>query len=440
MASTFTPNFNYEEPAAGDYPNAWAPPLNANFTLLDGAMGATLTVPMTGSNVTLTLIQSTQYFTYVVTGALTANVQLIFPVTRNYTKVVANGTTGNFTLTVIVAGGAGVIIDQGTTALVGLNGTNAFFAHTGGSGGCPIGTSLVHRGFNIPASITGYWVFEFGQTISRTTYAACMVALTRTQNGTFTSGSPIITGVSNTAGFGLGQAIEGSGFVPSSTTISSVTASTVTMSQNASAGSPTTSPFTVFPYGNGDGISTFTLPDARGRATYGRDDQGGTAAGRITNAGSGIVGTTVGANGGGQTASLSTTNVPAHTHTQQGTFTSGAGTAHSHGAGSLLVGTAISGTNDGPATYFMTGINSTSGDLVGSALGGNNQYVKTVSAGSNFDLPVLASGTLTGTTATENTHTHSVTLSGNTDTGSGSGTPFGTMSPALLSNTIIRIL
>src|SRR5690606_5310505 len=40
-------------------------------------------------------------------------------------------------------------------------------------------------------------------------------------------------------------------------------------------------------YGNGNGSTTFNLPDSRGRADFGRDDMGVGAASRITNAISG---------------------------------------------------------------------------------------------------------------------------------------------------------
>jgi microcystin-dependent protein len=61
-------------------------------------------------------------------------------------------------------------------------------------------------------------------------------------------------------------------------------------------------------YGNGDGSTTFNLPDLRGRVVAGVDNMGGTAANRITNGVSGITGTTLGAAGGDQ-------NYQDHTHT-----------------------------------------------------------------------------------------------------------------------------
>lgn len=67
-------------------------------------------------------------------------------------------------------------------------------------------------------------------------------------------------------------------------------------------------------FGVGDGSTTFALPDMRGRVAAGIDDMGGSAASRITSAGSGITGTTLGAAGGSQTHTLTTTQMPSHSH------------------------------------------------------------------------------------------------------------------------------
>jgi microcystin-dependent protein len=66
-------------------------------------------------------------------------------------------------------------------------------------------------------------------------------------------------------------------------------------------------------YGAGDGSTTFNVIDKRGRVSAGKDDMGGSAASRLTAAGSGITGTTLGAAGGAQTVTLSTANLPAYT-------------------------------------------------------------------------------------------------------------------------------
>lgn len=65
-------------------------------------------------------------------------------------------------------------------------------------------------------------------------------------------------------------------------------------------------------YGPGDGSTTFNVPDLRGRVAAGRDDMGGTDAGRLTG---GVANRTVlGGAGGAATHTLTTGEMPAHTH------------------------------------------------------------------------------------------------------------------------------
>ena len=66
-------------------------------------------------------------------------------------------------------------------------------------------------------------------------------------------------------------------------------------------------------YGIGDGSTTFNLPDLRGRAVFGDDDMGGSAAGRLTATTMTADGVTLGATGGAQTVTLSGANLPAYT-------------------------------------------------------------------------------------------------------------------------------
>ena len=63
-------------------------------------------------------------------------------------------------------------------------------------------------------------------------------------------------------------------------------------------------------YGAGDGSTTFALPDLRGRIPGGKDNMGGSAASRLTTAGSGVDGATLGAAGGAQTHTLTNAQLP----------------------------------------------------------------------------------------------------------------------------------
>lgn len=70
-------------------------------------------------------------------------------------------------------------------------------------------------------------------------------------------------------------------------------------------------------YGVGDGSTTFNVPDLRGRSVFGKDNMGGSTANRITAAGSGITGTTLGANGGTETHTLTTAQLASHAHAER---------------------------------------------------------------------------------------------------------------------------
>ena len=63
-------------------------------------------------------------------------------------------------------------------------------------------------------------------------------------------------------------------------------------------------------YGAGDGSTTFNIPDLRGRTVFGLDN----GTGRITVAGGNFDGTVLGNAGGAQNHTLTTAEMPAHTH------------------------------------------------------------------------------------------------------------------------------
>lgn len=102
-------------------------------------------------------------------------------------------------------------------------------------------------------------------------------------------------------------------------------------------------------YGGGDGVTTFNLPDLRGRAPFGRDDMGGTAASRVTNTGTGnpnIDGTTLGAVGGADRHQLTIPQMPEHTHDYR----------HAGGVGSAV------NVDDGSINLAITPTSPTGGD------------------------------------------------------------------------------
>jgi microcystin-dependent protein len=112
-------------------------------------------------------------------------------------------------------------------------------------------------------------------------------------------------------------------------------------------------------YGSGSG--TFGIPDYRGRAGFGVDNMGGTAANRITTGGSGISGVTLGANGGVEVYTQLRTDLPNVAPTFSGTpgtvtvSGSGIGVGQFTGPATpasiiLIQGSGSAGTASGPFT------------------------------------------------------------------------------------------
>lgn len=123
-------------------------------------------------------------------------------------------------------------------------------------------------------------------------------------------------------------------------------------------------------YGVGDGVSTFNLPDFRGRVAAGQDDMGGTSANRLTVAGSNLDGDVLGGSGGAETVVLSVANLAAHTHTgplhthswSDSATTSNANVNHSHGVPKQGSAAPAGGTTD---IWMTTGAGTASTDPSG---------------------------------------------------------------------------
>jgi len=96
-------------------------------------------------------------------------------------------------------------------------------------------------------------------------------------------------------------------------------------------------------FGNGDGVTTFNVPDKRGRVGLGKDNMGGVSANRVTNAAA----DTIGSSAGAEAANL------AHTHP----FTSGGPSA------TVLVDDNSGGTNYnvGSETHTHNGTSGSAG-------------------------------------------------------------------------------
>ncbi len=185
------------------------------------------------------------------------------------------------------------------------------------------------------------WAIATGQALSRSTYAELYANLTQTQMGTLTNGSAVITGLTSTTGMSEGMDIEAIG-IPSGTTIDSIDSGTqITMSQNATASG---SEGVIFYYwGNGDGSTTFNVPNLQTQSTAGAGGSGYTF-------GSGL-----GQSGGAQDQTITRDMMPAHTHD----FPPDSGvtgfTVHKPGGGTDLDAGATYGVSNSLVTGGITG-------------------------------------------------------------------------------------
>lgn len=187
-----------------------------------------------------------------------------------------------------------------------------------GVGGIPSGTEVPFAGITAPSG----WTLEAGQALSRSSNPTLLNAITLSVTGTPGSGSPTVSNVSvDLRNLGLeGAFLEGTG-ISLGTFINSVTSTTITMSANATGGTGGET-IRILPWGQGDGSTTFNVPDRRGVVLAGRDNMNGTAAGRLSLAQSqGILGTKLGNGaaggniGGEQSHTQLLAEIASHTHT-----------------------------------------------------------------------------------------------------------------------------
>jgi microcystin-dependent protein len=298
------------------------------------------------------------------------------------------------------------------------------------------------------------WLWCDGSTVARAgagSFPALFDAICPPFTGTANTGSNVISGITITGWPGknfnasglIGAVVEGPAGL-NGAIVTAVSTTSITVSLNANA--TLLGSFRVFPHGNGNGGTTFTLPNAKGRTIIGRTDMNGNENGFITVAGSGVDGTKLGAGGGAQNVTLGIANVPAHAHTggvslnqasigyegaHTHTFsdttstTSGASPAtHVHGALA-------------PGTSFMQDVADGTGNItIGS--GNRVKFIGSTGAGGAHTHTVAVSGTTAA--GTSHTHTFSGTfiLTMNSGPPEAISTPINKLPPCIVENVVIK--
>lgn len=238
-------------------------------------------------------------------------------------------------------------------------------AGAGGSGqslvgdGLAVGSIVPFSGLAVPAN----YAFAYGQELSRTTYAVLKTAITLSQNITCVSGNATVINVLDTTQLNIGAAVEAA-CLPANSIIVSKTVNTVTVNNLALVSTTTAAVF--YPWGAGNGLTTFNVPDLRGVVLPGRNNMGGASSIRLS-APYYTDPDALGGAGGSQSKTFLASDMPSHTHTV--TITD---PGHAHNV--LNIGTAFGAAAGGTnANQFL-----------------NNQLTQTGTTG------ITASNSLTG--------------------------------------------
>ena len=135
MASTYSPSLKLTLMGDGDQAGLWGQTTNTNLgTLLEQAITGVTSIVMSDANYTLISLNGVtdeaRNAVLVVTGVNNAVRDLIPPVVKKL-YIIANNTTGGYGIRVIGATGTGITIPNGATQIVYCDGTN--FVAAGGA-------------------------------------------------------------------------------------------------------------------------------------------------------------------------------------------------------------------------------------------------------------------------------------------------------------------
>jgi hypothetical protein len=134
-----TPNKGYDLPSTGEYPSAWGPVINNNFTEIDTCFGGVTNISVTSIPAGTYSLSETQYMPTNIKffGVLTANLNFVVPNNVGGFWSVLNETTGAFTLTFGSSSSSQTLI-QGDRAAFMCDGAHMEVWQTIGTGANPM--------------------------------------------------------------------------------------------------------------------------------------------------------------------------------------------------------------------------------------------------------------------------------------------------------------
>jgi hypothetical protein len=179
----------------------WDVPLNANFEVIDAALGDVTAIDITGIGTTPVVLTAAQYQSLAIkfTGVLSADVTYVIPDNVGGQWVIWNATTsGNFTITLKCAavGSTSITIERDTIKQVFCDGDDVYFVNdiTGSLGAS--GQVALSDGTSLTSS-------------ANFTYSSNVVTITRESAGANTTTNPLVvvqktSAATPTAGIGAG--------------------------------------------------------------------------------------------------------------------------------------------------------------------------------------------------------------------------------------------